>query len=124
METVNLDSSIASSLGQSSMDESLLVHSEGEEDAGRAATGGKEHIQKAVIVKKKRNKPKTKGLVKKLQEQVICIYLLLKQAIVMHDCDTVMTTLYRTQIEFYFGDANLPRDKFLQQKMKENNGCM
>lgn len=29
------------------------------------------------------------------------------------------------QIEFYFGDANLPKDKFLQQKMSEDpNGCM
>lgn len=26
------------------------------------------------------------------------------------------------QIEFYFGDANLPRDKFLQEKIKENDG--
>ena len=24
------------------------------------------------------------------------------------------------QIEFYFGDANLPKDKFLQQKIKEH----
>ena len=29
-----------------------------------------------------------------------------------------------TQIEFYFGDANLPKDKFLQQKISENpDGC-
>jgi hypothetical protein len=28
------------------------------------------------------------------------------------------------QIEFYFGDANLPKDKFLQQKIKEHSdGC-
>lgn len=26
------------------------------------------------------------------------------------------------QVEFYFGDANLPRDKFLQEKIKENDG--
>jgi len=26
------------------------------------------------------------------------------------------------QVEFYFGDANLPRDKFLQEKVKENDG--
>jgi lupus La protein len=26
------------------------------------------------------------------------------------------------QIEFYFGDANLPRDKFLQEKIKEKDG--
>lgn len=73
MEATNLDSSIASSLGQSSTEESLLVHSEGEADAGGAASGAKERIQKAVTVKKKRNtskKPKTKGIVKKLQEQV------------------------------------------------------
>ena len=25
-----------------------------------------------------------------------------------------------TQIEFYFGDANLSKDKFLQQKIKEH----
>ena len=29
------------------------------------------------------------------------------------------------QIEFYFGDANLPKDKYLQQKISENeDGCM
>ena len=29
------------------------------------------------------------------------------------------------QIEFYFGDANLPKDKFLQGKIKESSdGCM
>ena len=28
------------------------------------------------------------------------------------------------QVEFYFGDANLPKDKFLQQKMLEDpDGC-
>ena len=28
------------------------------------------------------------------------------------------------QIEFYFGDANLPKDKFLQQKISEHpDGC-
>ncbi len=26
------------------------------------------------------------------------------------------------QVEFYFGDANLPRDKFMQEKIKENDG--
>ena len=31
---------------------------------------------------------------------------------------------YSSQIEFYFGDANLPKDKFLQQKISENpDGC-
>lgn len=26
------------------------------------------------------------------------------------------------QIEYYFGDINLPRDKFMQEKMKEDDG--
>lgn len=26
------------------------------------------------------------------------------------------------QIEYYFGDINLPRDKFLQEKIKEDDG--
>lgn len=26
------------------------------------------------------------------------------------------------QVEFYFGDANLPRDKFLLQKVQESEG--
>lgn len=28
----------------------------------------------------------------------------------------------RRQIEYYFGDINLPRDKFLQEKIKEDDG--
>ena len=44
---------------------------------------------------------------------------------------TVCITMYHfvnstvvLQIEFYFGDANLPKDKFLQGKIKENSdGC-
>lgn len=27
------------------------------------------------------------------------------------------------QLEYYFGNINLPRDKFLQEKMKEDSGC-
>uniref|UniRef100_A0A183CEV6 HTH La-type RNA-binding domain-containing protein n=1 Tax=Globodera pallida TaxID=36090 RepID=A0A183CEV6_GLOPA len=27
------------------------------------------------------------------------------------------------QVEFYFGDINLPRDKFLQEEMKKDDGC-
>lgn len=53
-------------------------------------------VKKAVPTKARRHsvrKPRTKGLVKKLQDQ----------------------------IEFYFGDANLPKDKFLQNKMKESD---
>ena len=31
---------------------------------------------------------------------------------------------FLVQIEFYFGDANLPKDKFLQQKISEHSdGC-
>lgn len=26
-------------------------------------------------------------------------------------------------VQFYFGDRNLPRDKFLQEKIKEDEGC-
>lgn len=26
------------------------------------------------------------------------------------------------QVEFYFGDANLPRDKFLLERVQENEG--
>jgi hypothetical protein len=28
------------------------------------------------------------------------------------------------QVEFYFSDSNLPRDKFLRAKTEENEGCM
>lgn len=32
--------------------------------------------------------------------------------------------VFFSQIDFYFGDANLPKDKFLQQKIKEHpEGC-
>lgn len=27
------------------------------------------------------------------------------------------------QVEYYFGDINLPRDKFLQEEMKKEDGC-
>lgn len=27
-----------------------------------------------------------------------------------------------TQLEYYFGDINLPRDKFMQEKLKEGDG--
>lgn len=27
------------------------------------------------------------------------------------------------QVEYYFGDINLPRDKFLQEEMKKDQGC-
>ena len=27
------------------------------------------------------------------------------------------------RIQFYFGDRNLPRDNFLQEKIKEDEGC-
>ena len=31
---------------------------------------------------------------------------------------------YFLQVEFYFGDSNLQKDRFLQQKMKEHpDGC-
>ena len=36
-----------------------------------------------------------------------------------------LVLLYMWQIEFYFGDSNLQKDRFLQQKMKEHpDGCM
>ena len=27
-------------------------------------------------------------------------------------------------LQFYFGDKNLPRDKFLRQKVDEDEGCI
>lgn len=36
----------------------------------------------------------------------------------------MMPLVFMLQIDFYFGDANLPKDKFLQQKIKEHpNRC-
>lgn len=32
----------------------------------------------------------------------------------------ILTTLFR-QVEFYFGDSNLPRDKFLREKIDEDS---
>lgn len=38
------------------------------------------------------------------------------------DDSTVEANIVR-QVEYYFGDANLPRDKFLQAEMKKDDGC-
>lgn len=32
-------------------------------------------------------------------------------------------TGYFAHVQFYFGDRNLPKDKFLQEKIKEDEGC-
>lgn len=34
-----------------------------------------------------------------------------------------LTILYPLQLEFYFGEANLPKDKFLREQIEENDGC-
>lgn len=36
--------------------------------------------------------------------------------------DAELASKILKQVEFYFGDANLPRDKFLQEKIKEKEG--
>lgn len=36
--------------------------------------------------------------------------------------DSVNEKILR-QTEYYFGDINLPRDKFLQEEMKKDDGC-
>ena len=76
---------------------------------------------------------RTKGLQKKLLEQVrmprpIDTWLakMLYIHVVLSNISAgVFTWVFVFQIEFYFGDANLQRDRFLGEKIKEHpDGCM
>ena len=43
---------------------------------------------------------------------------------IIYTRSAIMIILFIVQLEFYFGDANLPRDKFLKGKMAEHpEGC-
>ena len=69
---------------------------------------------------------RTKGLQKKLLQQVR--ESLLHMLAAMHGaachCLARYVRAYFLQVEFYFGDSNLQKDRFLQQKMKEHpDGC-
>ena len=61
----------------------------------------------------KSRKPRVKGLLQKLKEQVCwCI-------IIAH-----LSFVIFLQVEFYFGDSNLFKDRFLKQKIAEHpDGC-
>ena len=75
----------------------------------------------AAAAKKRRSsvrKPRTKGILKKLQDQVRDLATLYQSA----GCSWWNINFW--QIEFYFGDANLSKDRFLKQKIDESeDGC-
>ena len=53
---------------------------------------------------------------------VLPLFMPFFQKMTANGTDSVESAILK-QLEYYFGNINLPRDKFLQEKMKEDSGC-